>query len=69
MKLKFNVKNKTQPDPYVFEDNGRFYMFVTALDGVEAYTADDLFGEWKFEGIVCTVEGCIRYFYQNFVFT
>ena len=34
MKLQFDVKNRTQPDPYVFEDGGRFYMFVTALDGV-----------------------------------
>ena len=61
MKLQFNVKNRTQPDPYVFEDGGKFYMFVTAINGVEAYTADDLFGEWAFQGTVCTVEGCKEY--------
>ncbi len=57
MKLNFITKNKTQPDPYVFEDGGKFYMYVTSLAGVEAYSSDDLFGEWKFEGIVCTVDG------------
>jgi len=57
MKLNFKQKGRTQPDPYVFEDNGKFYMYVTAYDGVEAYSADDLFGEWNFEGIVCSVDG------------
>lgn len=61
MKIKFDVKNRTQPDPFVFEDNGRFYMYVTAHDGVEAYTAEDLFGEWKFCGVVCSVDGCVDY--------
>lgn len=61
MKLEFDVSNRTQPDPFVFEDDGKFYMYVTAHDGVEAYMADDLFGEWKFQGVVCSVEGCVDY--------
>ena len=39
MKLKFDVVGKHQPDPYIFEDNGKLYLYVTAHDGVEAYSA------------------------------
>ena len=52
MKLKFDTQNKNQPDPFIFEDNGKFYLYVTAKDGVEAYETDDIFGEWKFIGVV-----------------
>ena len=54
MKLKFNLKDKTQPDPFILEDNGKFYIFVSCMNqkGVEAYSADDIFGEWKYEGFV-----------------
>ncbi len=61
MKLKINDICKTQPDPFIFEDNGRFYIYVTAVGGVEAYSADDIFGEWKHEGVICTVEGWRHY--------
>jgi len=57
MKMKFNVTGRKQPDPFIFEDEGKFYMYVTAGEGVEAYTADDLFGEYHFEGVICSVEG------------
>lgn len=57
MKLKFNVSDKSQPDPFIFEDGGRFYIYVTAPKGVEAYSADHIFDQWKFEGTVATVEG------------
>ena len=52
MKLKLNVNGKTQPDPFIFSAEGKLYLYVTASDGVEAYSADELFGEWKYEGIV-----------------
>ena len=55
MKLNFGDVVNSQPDPFIFEDNGRFYLYVTAYAGVEAYSADSPFGEWKFEGIVCTI--------------
>ena len=61
MKLRFNVTNKTQPDPFVFEDNGRFYLYVTADDGVEAYSADGLFEEWQYEGVIWSVDGWKKY--------
>lgn len=52
MKLRFNIDNKNQPDPYIFEDGGKFYLYVTAVDGVEAYETEDIFGEWKYIGVV-----------------
>ncbi len=56
MKLKFDVLDKKQPDPFVFEDDGRFYIFATGYNGVEAYSASDIFGTWKYEGIVTSFD-------------
>ena len=61
MKLRFNVEGKCQADPFIFEDGGKFYLYVTAGDGLEVYSADDIFGEWKYEGIVGSVEGWYGY--------
>lgn len=61
MKLKFDIKGKAQPDPFIFEDCGRYYLYVTGGAGVEAYSTDDVYGVWKFEGIVCTVSGGRNY--------
>ena len=52
MKLNFNVKEKSQADPFIFQDGDKFYLYVTAGDGVEAYSSDDIWGEWKEEGVV-----------------
>lgn len=57
MKLKFDVCGRHQPDPFIFEDDGKLYLYVTAQCGVEAYSADDLFGVWHYEGIVAAFEG------------
>ena len=61
MKLKFDVIGKHQPDPFIFEDEGKLYIYVTAHSGVEAYSADDLFGVWHYEGIVASFEGRVEY--------
>ena len=61
MKLDFLQSDKSQPDPYVFFDNGRYYIYATAKDGVAAYSSDSLMGQWKFEGYVCSVEGRTDY--------
>lgn len=59
MKLTFDINGKTQPDPFIFEDDGKFYLYVTAMDGVEAYESDDLFGTWRYVGVVTAFkEGC-----------
>lgn len=34
MKLKFDVSGKHQPDPFIFKDEGKLYIYVTARDGV-----------------------------------
>lgn len=52
MKLLFDTPNKTQPDPFIFEDGGKLYLYVTSVKGVEVYTADTLLGEWKYCGVV-----------------
>ena len=58
MKLNFGAESgRSQPDPFIFEDGGRFYLYVTAGDGVEAYSADSPFALWRFEGVVAAVEG------------
>lgn len=57
MKLKFDVAGKHQPDPFIFEDGGRLYLYVTNPHGVEAYSADDLFGIWHYEGVVASIAG------------
>lgn len=58
MKLIFEKNcGRAQPDPFVFRDGGRFYLYVTADDGVEAYSSDLLAGPWHYEGIVASVPG------------
>lgn len=55
MKLIFDRTDKYQPDPFIFEDEGRFYIYVTNNDepnGVEAYSADSLLGPYRYEGAV-----------------
>ena len=52
MKLTFNETKSSQPDPFVFEDNGTFYLYVTAYAGVEAYESKTLTGKWIYKGTV-----------------
>lgn len=61
MKLNFDIKRKNQPDPFIFDDGNKLYLYVTALDGVEAYSADDLFGVWHYEGVVAKFPGKSEY--------
>lgn len=54
MKLKFNVFGKTQPDPFIFEDGDKLYLYASGVGdakGVEVYSSDDLFGIWRYEGL------------------
>lgn len=56
--LEINRENYIgQADPYIFENRGRYYIYTTGDDGVYAYSSDDLFCGWKFEGRVFTVPG------------
>lgn len=67
MKLKFDICNKKQPDPFIFEDNGRFYMYVTAYSGVEAYSSNDIFGTWHFEGVVASIKDGHNYWAPSII--
>ena len=54
MKLKFDVFGKTQPDPFIFEDGDKLYLYASGVGdakGVEVYSANDLFGIWHYEGL------------------
>ena len=54
MKLKFDVFGKTQPDPFIFEDGDKLYLYASGVGdakGVEVYSSDDLFGIWHYEGL------------------
>mgnify|MGYP003324902401 CR=1 FL=1 len=52
MKLSIKPCNKTaQADPFIFEDDGKFYIYATATKGVDAYFSDDLFSEWEYYGV------------------
>ncbi len=56
--LEINKENYIgQADPFIFEANGKFYIYTTGSDGIYAYFADDLFGKWNFYGRVFTYEG------------
>ena len=44
--LEINKENYIgQADPFIFEANGKFYIYTTGSDGIYAYFADDLFGK------------------------
>ena len=56
MKLLFDVCGKTQPDPFIFrDDDGKFYIYNTGIDGIHAYSGDSLTGVWHYEGIILTM--------------
>ncbi len=53
---KFNTNNQSascQPDPYVIEENGRYYLYATNPGGVSLYISDDM-RVWDSAGMVLT---------------
>jgi GH43 family beta-xylosidase len=67
MKFKFDVEGRHQPDPYIFEDNGMYYLYVTGGPGVEAYECESLDGVWRFKGTVCEFENCRDYWAPSII--
>ena len=49
-----------QADPYIFFDNGRYYLYCTGGDGVHCYTSDRL-GDFEHVGVVCSQEEQCQY--------
>lgn len=56
MKLKINEGN-AQPDPFMCEVDGGWAMYTTGKRGVEAYSSDSPFSDWKYEGTILTLPG------------
>ena len=56
MKLLFNERKHAQPDPFVLEDNGTFYLYPSGNadynEGIGVYESKTLTGEWIYRGIV-----------------
>ena len=49
--MKFNITNKyAQPDPYVIFAKDKYYMYVTAKNGVELYVSDNFY-DWDRIGV------------------
>ena len=60
MKLKID-QTRSQADPFIFQDGDTYYLYVTGTNGGEGYSSKDIFGEWKYEGIVAQANGAERY--------
>lgn len=46
MKL-IDIKDCSQPDPYILEANGKWYIYATGNRSVQVYCATEPFGEWE----------------------
>lgn len=38
----------SQADPYIFQANGKYYLYATGIEGVETYVSDHLLSGWKY---------------------
>lgn len=54
------TEGRSQPDPYIIFDNGKYYVYCTAYDGVDSYVSDKLDG-FEYLGKVLTQEGQKEY--------
>ena len=50
------TEGRSQPDPYIIFDNGKYYVYCTAYDGVDCYVSDKLDG-FEYLGKVLTQAG------------
>lgn len=44
---------KCQADPYIFSDEGKYYLYCTGADGVHCFTSESL-SDFAYVGIVCS---------------
>ena len=52
----------SQPDPYIIKaEDGKFYIYVTGVDGVRAFVSDSLLGEYEEIGVVFALPGKKEY--------
>lgn len=55
------LQNYSQPDPYIFEANGKYYIYATGGKGVNVYRSDNLFGGYEYVGEVGSLPGKKEY--------
>ncbi len=67
MKLRFDVPDRHQADPYILADEGMYYIYVSGDDGVEAYECETLQGVWRYKGIVCSFENCRNFWAPSII--
>ncbi len=62
MKLKIvNDLVKAQPDPFVCETPDGWAMYVTGIEGIDAYFCHTPMGPWEYKGRVFSMEGYKEY--------
>jgi len=60
----------SQPDPYVLKgEDGKFYIYVTGVDGVRAYVSDSLLGEYTELGVVFSLPDKYEYWAPSVIYT
>lgn len=60
----------SQADPFIIRGNdGKFYIYVSGLNGVHAFVSDALDGEYKDIGTVFYVEGHKEYWAPSVIYT
>lgn len=62
MKLKINdLTQKCQADPFILENEGKYYIFTTGIDGVKCYLSNELLGHYIYLGNVYQRQGFKEY--------
>ncbi len=51
-----DIKGLVQPDPYIINADGKYYIYCTGCDGVHCYASDSLFDGWQHLGVVFSQE-------------
>ena len=60
---------ESQPDPYILEAGGKFYIYATSGYGVAVYRSDNLFGGYEKLGETGHIEGRTAYWAPSSVAT
>lgn len=56
-----DIKGLGQPDPYIINADGKYYIYCTGCEGVHCYASDSLFDGWQHLGVVFSQEGQKEY--------
>ncbi|MDD3867485.1 MAG: glycoside hydrolase family 43 protein [Eubacteriales bacterium] len=46
-----------QPDPFIFKDQGRYYLYATGLQGTHLFSSDHLTKGWRYDGVCLEMPG------------